>query len=148
MFGNIVTPQGVGPTQNGYGESRWLLEERLMQGVVSACWDHKDDVCQMDLIKRVDLKMASSSFIIGKTIFTCQIANLMPSTDVDTAEKVLNSLDHLHLTPPSAYVLAESQGGDFHARVTKTTALPKQEAVDKDVWFISYLGSDRWETPP
>ncbi|KAM6499503.1 hypothetical protein JOM56_005011 [Amanita muscaria] len=133
LFGSIITPEGLGPTQlDGYGESGWLLETRLMQGSILASWDHKHDVGRMDMIKRVVLKTSSGSYII----------------DVSTAEKILQSLGSLHLTPPSSYPLAESPGGDFRARVTKTTYLPKQKVVAPiGLGFCSYVGSDRWDTP-
>ena len=50
-----------------------------MQGSVLASWDHKHDVGRMDMIKRVVLKTSSGSYIIGKTIFHNQKAQLKPS---------------------------------------------------------------------
>ena len=47
-----------------------------MQGLVLASWDHKHDVGRMDMIKRVVLKTSSGSYIIGKTIFPNQKAQL------------------------------------------------------------------------
>ena len=144
LFNNTVTPEGVGLTQ-GDG---WLLE--APHGFVSASWDREGDVGQMKLIKRVVLEKGSgTAYIIGKTTFPFQISKLKPSTDVDTATKILQSLGSSHFTPPSAYSLAELPGGsDFRARVTETTTHPNQEvAAPVGLGFCSYLGSDRWETP-
>jgi hypothetical protein len=69
LFNNAVTPEGVGPTHHEYGKSGWLLEQRLMQGVISASWDHEDLVGEMTLIKRVVLETNGSAYIVGKTIF-------------------------------------------------------------------------------
>jgi hypothetical protein len=69
LFDNVVTPAGVGPTQNEKGESGWLVEGELMGGIVLASWDREADVGRMEAIDRVVLeKVDGSSSIIGKLI--------------------------------------------------------------------------------
>jgi hypothetical protein len=92
-----------------------------MRGTVSASWDSENDVGSMDLIKRVVLLTGSSANIIGKsckTILPSRKVKLKLSSDVDTTEKILQSVGQLCLTPPSEYILATSSG-DFRARVTE-----------------------------
>lgn len=79
LFGNIITPDGIGPTRGIYGESGWLLEEKLMpRGLVLASWDHTHEVGQMRLIKRVVLEDGSGAAarIIGKTVKTFPIPKI------------------------------------------------------------------------
>jgi hypothetical protein len=72
LFDNAITPEGVGPTQNRSGESGWLVERRLMGGIVLASCNREDDVGRMESIDRVVLETDGLSHIIGKAFFPSQ----------------------------------------------------------------------------
>jgi hypothetical protein len=101
-FKDAVTQLDVGVGSSGSGESKWLVEERIMGGRLLAEWDTPENAFNMDLIDRVLLRSNAGDMIFSKFMIYVEIyPNIISLLGAEIARDVLSSLRCSVFCPPS-----------------------------------------------